>query len=82
MATYKKRPDFFSSEEGIMAFQVLKEMVGDNAYHTESSYSANASLYPDHSMPFVDKHMLYLRDHPSIDTRQYISNLRLMTKLK
>lgn len=82
MPTYKKKPDFFSSEEGLLAFRVLEAMVGDDKYHTEAGYSANSVLYPNNLIPFVDKHMLYLRNHPSIDPQQYIANLRLMTKIK
>ncbi len=45
-----------------------------------TSYSANSSVYPDGQMPFVDKHMAYLKAHPKLDHDQYIANLRLMLK--
>ena len=82
MATVSKRVDFFNSEEGVEIEQILMQMTTDTAYNTNSIYSANTDLYPDNQMSFVDKHMNYLRCHPAIDTRQYLSNLRLMTKLK
>ena len=82
MATYKKRPDFFTSEDGIVALQKLKDMVGDSAYTTKPSYGADKVLYPDNLVPFVDKHMSYLRDHPKTDPMLYISNLRLMTRVR
>lgn len=82
MATVNKRADFFTSEEGLEIERILMEMTSDSAYNTQSVYSANTDLYPDNQMTFVDKHMQYLRSHPAIDSRQYISNLRLMTKLK
>ena len=81
MPTYKKKPNFFSSEEGLLAWQALEDMVGNDLYHTEPSYSANAMLYPDNLIPFIDKHMVYMRDHPNIDPQLYLSNLRLMTRV-
>ena len=44
------------------------------------SFSANAELYPDGNIPFVEKHIAYLMDHPKVDPDQYLSNLRLMLK--
>ncbi len=82
MATIKKRANFFTSEEGVVALQELEALADNKAYFTEASYSANTSLYPDNAISFVDKHMLYLQSHPGINTQQYISNLRLMTRLR
>lgn len=82
MSTTKKRTNFFDSEEGIEVELILRKMAVDDAYNTDSSYSANSILYPDNLIPFVDKHMNYLLTHPAIDPRHYISNLRLMTRLK
>jgi hypothetical protein len=45
-----------------------------------TSYSANAKLYPDGQMPFVEKHLTYLLNHPKLDPQQYLANLRLMLK--
>ena len=47
-----------------------------------TSYSANAALYPDGNMPFVEKHWAYLMDHPKVNPAQYLSNLRLMLKTR
>lgn len=82
MATYKKRPNFFASEDGLYAATELQALTKDRTYHTTSSYSANGELYPDHLIPFVDKHMAYLRDHPELDSRQYIANIKLKTRIK
>jgi hypothetical protein len=61
--------------------QKLVEMQTDPLLHKHiSSYSANASLYPDGQIPFVEKHVAYLMDHPKLDPIQYLSNLRLMLK--
>ena len=82
MPTYKKKRDFFNTDEGLVALHNLRAMSVSESYHTKPSYSANTRLYPNNLIPFVDKHMLYLRDHPSLDVQQYISNLRLMTRIR
>ena len=82
MATYKKKADFFQTEEGISVEKSLRTMVADNTYNTKSSYSANSELYPNNLIPFVNKHMEYLRSHPATDPQHYLSNLRLMTRVK
>jgi hypothetical protein len=82
MPTPTRRPDFFTSQAGLSALQLLQTMMADDMYNTVSSYSANAILYPDHRISFCDKHMAYLRDHPGVDPDLYISNLRLMTKIQ
>lgn len=82
MSSYQKKKDFFSSEEGVTARNMLKEMVLDDAFNTKSSFSVDTSNYPDNLIPFVDKHMRYLRDHPNTNPQQYLSNLRLMTKIR
>lgn len=80
MSSYKKRPDFYETEEGQQAKELLKAMVKDTSYSTESSYSADAEHYPDGQIPFVAKHMAYLKNHPATDPGQYLSNLKLMTR--
>ncbi|GAC1387510.1 MAG: hypothetical protein NVS1B7_0800 [Candidatus Saccharimonadales bacterium] len=82
MPTLKKRVSFFDSPEGLEVKDALLTMVADNLYFTDSSYSANSIQHPDHLVNFVDKHMNYLNTHPSIDPEHYVSNLRLITKLR
>jgi hypothetical protein len=82
MATTKRKINFFESEEGAEVKRVLGLMASDSSYNTASRYSANSDLYPDNVMTFVDKHMHYLSAHPSTNPQQYISNLRLMTRVK
>ncbi len=79
MAIFKKSM-FLESEAGVSARLVLEEMASDPNYHTEPSFSVNISKYPDSLMPFVDKHLLYLQQHPSVNPTHYLANLRLMTK--
>ncbi|GAC1499378.1 MAG: hypothetical protein NVS1B10_02010 [Candidatus Saccharimonadales bacterium] len=80
MSTFKKRINFPESDEGMAIKQELSQMVRDGEYITVSSYNANPLLYPDHDMSFVEKHMHYLSAHQNVNPRQYLSNLRLMTR--
>ena len=82
MSTTKKKVHFTESEEGIEIKKMLHSMAEDLAYNTQSSYSANAAIYTDNVISFVEKHMLYLSTHPTTDPQHYMSNLRLMTRIK
>lgn len=78
----KKRQDFFTSEEGMQVRSALQSMEANPLFNTVASYSVNTASYPDHSMPFVDKHMQYLNSHPSINPDHYLANLRLMSRVR
>lgn len=67
-------------EEGV--YDALKLMDKDSKYNTDDKYSPKAGLYPDNKMPFVEKHIQYLVEHPKVDSKQYLSNLRLMLKIR
>lgn len=82
MSILKKRIDFRNSDEGVQVELALRMLEEDKSYNTVSSYSANGETYPDHIIPFVDKHMKYLSEHQSVNLRDYLSNLRLMTRIK
>lgn len=82
MALQKTRRDFFGTEEGIEIKRKLQQLAGDNLYNTASSYSANTLLYPDNLIPFVDKHMNYLINHPSLEPNEYLANIKLMARLR
>lgn len=56
----------------------LAAMEENPNYRTESSYSPTS----EERISFVDKHVRYLSTHQKIDYRQYLSNLKLMTKVK
>jgi hypothetical protein len=62
--------------------QALRAMEQDNDYNTASTYSANVGLYPDNKMSFAEKHMAYLKTHVNTNPEMYLSNLRLMTKVR
>ncbi len=61
--------------------QALHVMELDETLSTESSYSANTTLWPDNRISFTEKHIAYLKARPALNPRHYLSNLRLMIKL-
>lgn len=60
----------------------LRTMLEDDHYNTVSSYIASTEIYTNHQIPFIEKHMAYLRSHPKVNPDQYLSNLRMMTKIR
>jgi hypothetical protein len=81
MAVVKKKSDFIDSEEGLAVRKILEEMTNDVGYHTVPTYNPNIAKYPDNEMTFTEKHLAYISSHPELDTRIYLSNLKLMTKI-
>jgi len=55
----------------------LSVMEKDAGMHTKSSYAANATLWPKNSMTFTEKHLAYIKAHPTLNPKHYLSNLRL-----
>ena len=62
--------------------QELQEMQKDDSYSTQPGYSIDTDTYPDHNIPFLDVHINYLKKHPQVDPSHYLSNLRLMLKVR
>lgn len=60
--------------------EALTEMENNVQLITESSFRANALLWPDHRISFTDNHLAYLKSHPTTNPRHYLSNLKLMLK--
>lgn len=60
----------------------LQAMIKDGSYHTIPGYSIDTAAYPDGSVPFIESHVSYLRRHPQVDPKHYLSNLRLMLKVR
>lgn len=82
MAASRKGAEFLNSEEYKEFKDALYKMTSDSTYKTEATYSPNADKYPDHLIPFIDKHLSYISTHPAMDTRMYIANLKLMTRIR
>lgn len=60
----------------------LHAMQNDPGMITKSAYTPNTELWPDNVMPFADIHLTYLKSHKQVDPRHYLSNLRLMIKVR
>lgn len=58
----------------------LKLLEADPSMQTNDTYSPAAGEFNGSRMPFVDRHLLYLRKHKNVDPDQYISNLAMMIK--
>lgn len=67
-------------EEEILG--TLKQMEKDKAYNTKSRYHADTEKYPNNEITFSQAHIEHLKKHPAINPHQYISNLKLMTKIR
>ncbi len=59
----------------------LKEMEDDARYNTPSRYSSNTTLYPDNLITFSALHIATVQKYPDVDLRQYMLNLKLMTRI-
>ncbi len=81
MPTIKSKVNF-DPEVDRQIVRELTDMTSSLSYRTEPCYSADNSHFPDHRMSFVDKHLRYLKSHPSLDPFKYVANLKLMTKIR
>lgn len=82
MASLKSRVGFADTDEGKKIKYELQRMTTDASFNTKSSYSSNSVLYPDNRISFVDKHMNYLISHPMLEPKQYLANIKLITRLR
>lgn len=77
--TTQRAKDFLTSVEGVAALADLVEMEKDKGYKTVSTYSPASE---NGHLSFIDKHMNYLSSHAGVNAAQYVSNLRLITKIR
>ena len=74
MTLVQKR--FYASERCITARMELQQLVDSPKFNTEfSSFDGN-------DLGFVDRHLYYLSTHPGTRVEGYISNLKLMTRIR
>lgn len=78
MSVYGGKSEFLRSELAKTLRKELQEMVDNPSYNTHTRYSV---LSPDGSH-FVERHMEYMSGYLQMDHMQYVSNLKLMTKVK
>ena len=68
---------FFKSDKAKELRELLIAMTKDPAYNTHIQGLVD---YPDEER-FIEKHMHYMGSYPRMDHLQYVSNLRLKTKI-
>lgn len=66
-----------TEEEVIAKLQALQD---DPSMATHDAYSPTATDWPDNRIPFVERHLAYLRSHKLVKPEGYISNLALIIK--
>jgi hypothetical protein len=78
-ATTQRAQEFLVSSEGLAAYAALVEMESNAGYKTLATYSPRSE---NGHLSFIDKHMGYLCTHLGVNADQYVSNLRLITKVR
>jgi len=78
MATLSGKRQFLASEEASVLRQDLQAMVDDPAYNTQLRYSYTTTTAD--GTGFVVKHIEYMSNHLQMNHKQYVLNLKLMTK--
>lgn len=78
MTSGQSKRAFLDSEKGEELRKELQGMVKSPDYNTRAVYS----LIDTDGNQFVEKHMNYMSVHPTMDHRQYVMNIKLMTKIK
>ncbi len=69
---------FLKSAEAKAIRNVLRTMMQSRECNTTATYSPSS----DGPLSFEDKHMHYLSQHTSMNPQHYLSNLRLITKIR
>lgn len=74
MSSAQKR--FYASEQCDEARKQLQALVDSDQYETNPSYHLANPL------SFIERHLYYLSIRPPIELNGYISNLKLMTRIR
>ena len=69
---------FLNSPEAQEIRETLEDMMNNPEFNTKSMYSPSAGG----DVLFVDKHLEYLSQHATLNVNHYLSNLRLMTRVR
>ncbi len=78
--TSKSKPRLMNAVEEAEILSTLEGMEKDGRYNTASRYHNNTEKYPTNQISFSETHMAMLKKFPLIDPRQYVANLKLITK--
>lgn len=70
--------EFLKTPAGAQAKRDLRHMVISQIYDTSGTYDPQKGR----GQIFVQRHLEYLIKHPYVSTSAYLSNLRVMTKVK
>lgn len=76
VATAPAQSRFYASEKCLTARMALQQLVDSPQYNTDSSHFDSGAL------GFVDRHLYYLSTHSTTLVDGYISNLKLMTRIR
>lgn len=79
MTNAQSKLKFLASDEAETFRKDLLAMTEDPCFNTESVYTTVDS--PE-SVIFVEKHIAYLSNNLNITPEQYLSNLRLRTRIR
>lgn len=77
MTNAESKRAFIESTEGIELRKQLESMVKSPHYNTRVYSLVNDT----DGSKFVDKHMNYMSTHRNMNAAQYLSNVKLMTKI-
>ncbi len=79
MAQGQSRVKFLASDEADVIRQDLLAIAMDPAFNTTSIYTTTTA---SESSLFVEKHMNYISNNPTIAPQDYVANLRLRTRIR
>ncbi len=65
-----------------VAAEELRQLEDDPSMNTIGAYSPTALEYPDQIRPFSEVHLEYLRKNKHVNPDHYISNLKIMLKIR
>lgn len=60
----------------------LQALEDDPSMNTIGTYSPNAIEHPGQIRPFTEVHLEYLRKNKHVNPEHYISNLKIMLKIR
>ena len=71
--------DFMTLDEARVE---LKSFENDPTMNTVGRYTPSANDWPNNILPFSEIHIGYLTKNKAVDPEQYLSNLKLMIKIR
>lgn len=70
--------DYFETVDGLEILKQLEAMCRSEEYITNDSYAPNS----ENLISFLDKHQEFIRKHPNTNAQHYVSNLKIMCRLR